>query len=461
MKRKKKRPAMSLSAVDTEGKFPPSFSVVEENVLAGSGIPKPELMPVQLQNLWDQKNIRAIISMTEDPLPTAIIEQKGIRYLHLPTVDLTPSTLAQLAEGVAFIDAVHAETGGGTLVHCREGVGRTGTMLAAWFVMSRRMGGQEAIEHVRSLRAGSVHQKHQELRLHQLEKICETDELRQKLIDGALDESEYDFRGLKAHTAQVMGRTTDNFLKRFYYARWLSFTAEDRGWDDTDSLHAKFLDQQRSPTWKPRLRHFAESPPAPPEPAPGGGAEPPPPAAKEPKSDDPPVFTVGGGRRRKKDPPRTSDKSEQRYYAAADAAYCSREIAPARTSLSSLGRAAEAEAGAEAATPAPEPAPEPAAAVAPEAAEQAAPAEPGSAAPATPQPPAPPTGELPQPPPSAGESVRPPLLQAARATNVAYLQDQDVPKLILRAVKAMLSDRPDSPREFLASWFASEVTKQK
>ena len=55
------------------------------------------------------------------------------RYLYLPTVDDTPPTLAQLAEGVAFIEREIAR-GGSVLIHCGAGVGRAATMAVAYLV---------------------------------------------------------------------------------------------------------------------------------------------------------------------------------------------------------------------------------------------------------------------------------------------------------------------------------------
>lgn len=54
-------------------------------------------------------------------------------YLHLPTVDDTAPSLAQLREGVAFIDREVAN-GGGVYVHCGAGVGRAATMAVAYLV---------------------------------------------------------------------------------------------------------------------------------------------------------------------------------------------------------------------------------------------------------------------------------------------------------------------------------------
>lgn len=55
------------------------------------------------------------------------------RYMYLPTVDNEPPTLGQLREGVAFI-AAEIGRGGGVYVHCRSGVGRAATMVAAYLI---------------------------------------------------------------------------------------------------------------------------------------------------------------------------------------------------------------------------------------------------------------------------------------------------------------------------------------
>jgi hypothetical protein len=54
-------------------------------------------------------------------------------YLFLPTVDDTPPTIAQLSQGVRFIQR-EIKDGGQVYVHCMLGVGRSVTMVAAYLV---------------------------------------------------------------------------------------------------------------------------------------------------------------------------------------------------------------------------------------------------------------------------------------------------------------------------------------
>jgi protein-tyrosine phosphatase len=54
-------------------------------------------------------------------------------YCYLPTEDGQAPTLAQLEQGVAFIEhVIHA--GGKIYIHCRSGLGRAPTMAAAYFL---------------------------------------------------------------------------------------------------------------------------------------------------------------------------------------------------------------------------------------------------------------------------------------------------------------------------------------
>ncbi|MEM3922023.1 MAG: dual specificity protein phosphatase family protein, partial [Nitrososphaerota archaeon] len=57
-----------------------------------------------------------------------------------------------------IVDRVLALVSGGRrlLIHCAAGLGRTGTVLAAYLVASKGVSGEEAIKAVRKLRPGSI-----------------------------------------------------------------------------------------------------------------------------------------------------------------------------------------------------------------------------------------------------------------------------------------------------------------
>jgi hypothetical protein len=72
------------------------------------------------------------------------------RYLHLPTVDDTPPSMAHLREGVAFISD-EIRRGGAVYVHCASGVGRA-PALAAAYLASTGLSADAAWEHIRRVR---------------------------------------------------------------------------------------------------------------------------------------------------------------------------------------------------------------------------------------------------------------------------------------------------------------------
>lgn len=47
-------------------------------------------------------------------------------------------------------------------MHCKHGLGRTGTMLACYLVKTRAISGEEAIKTIRRLRPGSIETREQE-----------------------------------------------------------------------------------------------------------------------------------------------------------------------------------------------------------------------------------------------------------------------------------------------------------
>lgn len=172
--RRKRVPAMSLTSLHLDGDIPPFFSFVVpgpqeqgQPKLAACGNFDPDKVSAQLKNLA-KRQIGGVICLTETCLDKEIFERAEMRLLHIPTPDLTPPTVEQLKEGVDFIADCN-EKDKAALVHCAQGIGRTGTMLGAYFIIKEKLPAKRAIEIVRDRRAGSIHKKAQELQLYDLE----------------------------------------------------------------------------------------------------------------------------------------------------------------------------------------------------------------------------------------------------------------------------------------------------
>lgn len=129
---------------------PYGFSWVVPNRVAGLAAPSSADDLV-----WLRRNgVQLLITLTEDPLPKRWIDDAGLMAVHIPIADFEAPSLNQFKVAIGSMKkALNAEMS--VAIHCQAGKGRTGTVLAAYFV-SEGVSAQEAIKKIRSLRPGSI-----------------------------------------------------------------------------------------------------------------------------------------------------------------------------------------------------------------------------------------------------------------------------------------------------------------
>ncbi len=132
---------------------------------SGYGFPGNDQQLAEDLNWLGGQGVGALVSLTEEPLNTELVRQQGMRYLHLPVEDMQAPSLPAICAFVAFVDQA-LEEGFPVVVHCRAGMGRTGTMLACYLV-HRHSDAQTALAQVRHHRPGSIETWAQEQAVHE------------------------------------------------------------------------------------------------------------------------------------------------------------------------------------------------------------------------------------------------------------------------------------------------------
>jgi atypical dual specificity phosphatase len=134
---------------------PYSFSWIEKPLLAALGRPD----SAEDMEWLRRQGIDLLVSLTEDPPNSRWINEAGLMLVHVPVIDMEAPTQAQLTRSITSIQKAH-ESSMGVAVHCGAGLGRTGVVIACYFV-GKGLSADDAIARIRRLRPGSVETEEQ------------------------------------------------------------------------------------------------------------------------------------------------------------------------------------------------------------------------------------------------------------------------------------------------------------
>ncbi|KAK3092072.1 hypothetical protein FSP39_024952 [Pinctada imbricata] len=181
-------------------KKPPNFSWIQEGKLCAMGFPEEVGHLMYLQ----EHGVTHLISLTAEREPPIERLQGKCEdptlhsVLPLVVIDFTPPSISQIERCLDIIEEENMGQGA-VGIHCAKGYGRTGTVIACYYVKMGGLTAVHAIEKVRMDRPGSLETDDQENR------VCEFESMNKNRIvispaDQVIDKARMDVPDVSPET---------------------------------------------------------------------------------------------------------------------------------------------------------------------------------------------------------------------------------------------------------------------
>merc|ERR1712244_103456 len=144
--------------------LPWNFSWALTNILAGTSCPEVSSELIALE----KKGISLLVTLSPDTRPPSFKHVDHMKNKNFFIEEFTGADVSLLTQVVDTIAKEIADNGR-VAVHCRAGNGRTGMVLAAYFIKYQNYTAPDAIRHIRTLRRFSIETQEQEESLREFE----------------------------------------------------------------------------------------------------------------------------------------------------------------------------------------------------------------------------------------------------------------------------------------------------
>ena len=149
---------------------PPGFAWIVEGWLAGVSRPGSVNDIDYDLDLLKGVGLSTLVTLTETDLPQSALQRHSLSNIHMPIPDGQAPSIEKAASLTHRMRALLLEESKAIAVHCLQGAGRTGTILACCLIEGSRLTAREAVTRLRAINPEFVKTREQEAFLDAYEK---------------------------------------------------------------------------------------------------------------------------------------------------------------------------------------------------------------------------------------------------------------------------------------------------